>query len=153
MKKAFDSVQRYILFDILKYRNNPHTLLKAIVDIHTQNKISIKFNSKSSKVAEINRVRQGCLLSPTLFNMHLDATITKWQKEDITGIPLSKIKQLLTLLFADNQVTISNTEDNLQKAVHKLDQITTEYGLTTSVKKTKSMALKGRDPIRSKTVT
>jgi hypothetical protein len=71
MKKAFDSVQRYILFDIPKYRNNPHTLLKAIVDIHTQNKISIKFNSKSSNVAEINvGVRQGCLLSPTLFNIH-----------------------------------------------------------------------------------
>jgi hypothetical protein len=37
--------------------------------------------------------------------------------------------------------------------VHKLDQITTEYGLTTSAKKTKSMAFKGRDPIRSKTAT
>jgi hypothetical protein len=62
--------------------------------------------------------------------------MTKWQKEDITGIPLSKNKQLLTLLFADDQVIISNTEDKLQKVTHKLNQIITEYGLIISVQKT-----------------
>ena len=36
--------------------------------------------------------------------------------------------------------------------MHKLNQIITEYGLTTSVQKTKSMALKGRDPVRTKIV-
>ena len=44
------------------------------------------------------------------------------------------------------------TEYNLQKAVHKFNQIVTDYGLTTSVQKTKSMAFKGRDPIRTKIV-
>ena len=34
------------------------------------------------------------------------------------------------LLFADDQVIIADTEDNLQKAAHKLNQIITEYGLT-----------------------
>ena len=50
----------------------------------------------------------------------------------------SKNQQLTTLLFADDQVIIADTEDNLQKAAHKLNQITTEYGLTISVQKTKS---------------
>jgi hypothetical protein len=36
-------------------------------------------------------------------------------KEDITGIPLSKNKQVLPLLFADDQVIISNAEDNYRK--------------------------------------
>jgi hypothetical protein len=62
-----------------------------------------------------------------------------------------KNKLLLTLLFADDHVIISNTEDNLKKSAHKLNQIT-EYGLIISAQKTKSMAIKGRDPIRSKTV-
>jgi hypothetical protein len=123
------------------------------VDIHTQNKISIKLDFRPSNLAEINRgVRQGCPLSPTLFNIYLDEIITKWQKEDKTRIPPSKNKQLLTLLFADDQVIISNTDYNLQKAAHKLNQIITEYGLTISAQKTKSMAFKGRDPIRSKIV-
>jgi len=47
----------------------------------------------------------------------------------------SKNQQLLMLLFVDKEVLISNTEDNLQKAVYKLNQIITEHGLTISVQK------------------
>ena len=35
---------------------------------------------------------------------------------------------------------------------YKLNQIITEYGLTISVQKTKSMAFKGRDPVRTEIV-
>ena len=66
--------------------------------------------------------------------------------------PTFKNQQLLILLFADEQITISNTEDNLLKAVYKLNQITTEHGLTVSLQKTKLMAFKARDPVRTKTV-
>jgi hypothetical protein len=41
---------------------------------------------------------------------------------------------------------------NQQRAAHKLNQIITEYGLTISVQKTKSMAFRGRDPVRTKIV-
>ena len=44
------------------------------------------------------------------------------------------------------QVTISDTEDNLHKAAHKLNQIITEYGLTISVQKKNRRRLK--DEIR-----
>jgi hypothetical protein len=36
--------------------------------------------------------------------------------------------------------------------IHKLNQIITEYSLTISVQKTKSMTFKGRDPERTKIV-
>jgi len=90
-EKAFDNIKRQVLFNILKSRHIPDSLLKAIVDIYTQNKILIKFNSNLSKLVEINKgVRQGCPLSPTLFNIYSDEIITKWQKQDITEIKLSK---------------------------------------------------------------
>ena len=47
---------------------------------------------------------------------------------------------------------VSKTENNLQKAAHKLNQIITEWGLTISVQKTDLMTLKGQEPVRSKTV-
>jgi fructose-1,6-bisphosphatase len=56
---------------------------------------------------------------------------------------------LSTLLFADNQVIKADTVDNLQKAAHKLNRLITENGLTVSVQKTKAMAFKGRDPVRT----
>jgi len=46
------------------------------------------------------------------------------------------------LLFADDQVIVADTEDNLQKAAHKLNQIITEYGLTISVQKKNRWYLK-----------
>jgi len=49
------------------------------------------------------------------------------------------------LLFA-YQVIISNTEDDLQKAVYKLNQIIIEHGVTISVEKTTLMAMKRREP-------
>ena len=75
----------------MKSRHIPDTLLEAVVDIYTQNKILIKFYNKLSKPVEITKgVRQDCSLSPTLFNIHLDEIITKWQNHDITGIRLKK---------------------------------------------------------------
>jgi len=65
---------------------------------------------------------------------------------------LLKLQQLSKLLFADDQVIIADIEDNLQKAAYKLNKKITEYGLTVSVQKTKSMAFKGRDPVRTKIV-
>jgi len=58
----------------------------------------------------------------------------------------------ISLLSADDQVIIPHTQDNLQKAAHKLNQIITEYGLNISVQKTKSVAFKGRDQVRTKIV-
>jgi hypothetical protein len=96
------------------------TLLQAVVD--TQNKILVKLNSILSKLAKINTgVCQGCPLSPTLFNIYLDYIVTTWQKENKTGIPLSENQQLLTLLCADEQVIISDTDDRLQITAHKLN--------------------------------
>jgi len=134
-----------------------YIIIKIIINIkyfiYYINKISVKFNNYLSKSVEINKgVRQGCPLSPTLFNIYLDKIITKWQKQDITGIKLSKNQQLSTLLFADDQFIIADREDNLQRAAHKLNQIITEYGLTISVQKTKSMSFRGRDPVRTKIV-
>ena len=69
-EKPCDNIQRQILFNILKCRHIPDTLLKAIVDIYTQNKILIKFNNKLSKLVEINKgLCQGYPLSPPPFNI------------------------------------------------------------------------------------
>jgi hypothetical protein len=87
-----------------------------------------------------------------LFNIYLDEIINKWQKQDITGIKLLKNQQLSTLLFADDQVITADREDNLQRDAHKLNQIIIEYGLTIFVQKTKSMAFRGRDPVKTKIV-
>ena len=47
-----------------------------------------------------------------------------------------KKQQLWKLLFAYDQVIIADTEDDLQKTEHKLNEIITEYVLITSAQRT-----------------
>jgi len=55
-----------------------------------------------------------------------------------------------TLLFADEQFIISDTEDNLQKTVYLLYNISKEYTLEIATKKTKVFGFVGTDHLRKK---
>jgi len=57
-----------------------------------------------------------------------------------------------TLLFADDQFIISDTKDNLQKAVYLLYNIYKEYNLEIATKKTKVFDFVGTDHLRTKII-
>jgi hypothetical protein len=102
---------------------------------------------------EINRgVHQGCPLSPALFNICINEIILEQNTDNLKGVQIKRNEEIKTLLFADDQVLIAELETLLQKSVHRLENITSNYGLTVSANKTKTMASRGRDHIRSKIV-
>lgn len=47
---------------------------------------------------------------------------------------------------------MAKSEDELQKSIHKLERTATEYNMKMSAAKTKTMAFKGREPVRSKII-
>ncbi len=59
---------------------------------------------------------------------------------------------LNSILYADDKVIIQDTEDKMQMAVYKLNQTAIEYGFKYPQKKTKTMAYKGKYPVRTKIV-
>jgi len=61
-------------------------------------------------------VRKGCNLSPALFNIYIDNLLRNWKYKADAGIMLKINLYLNTLLFTDDQVTIQESEDKLQKS-------------------------------------
>jgi hypothetical protein len=105
-----------------------------------------------SKHIKINQgVCQGCSLSPTLFNIYLDDVTREWKTRSNLGIRLKETAALNTLLFADDQIIIQESEDELQKSIFYLNNICKSYNLKISINETKAMTFKGKYPVRTKT--
>jgi hypothetical protein len=93
----------------------------------------------------------GFPLSPVLFNLYLDEFIRIWLQK----LKLSKyFKELVfnTLLFADNQLIIADTEDNLQRVVYLLYSISKEYNLEIATSKTKVFCFVGTNHLITKII-
>jgi hypothetical protein len=54
------------------------------------------------------------------------------------------------MLFADDQVLLAKSEDDLQYSVHNLNKLASEFSMDINAEKTRVMAFRGMGPIRSK---
>ena len=81
-------------------------------------------------------------MSPALFNIYTDDLLRNWKHKADVGIMLKRNLSLNTLLFADDQVIIPDSEDKLHKSVCILNQMSKDYNLKISTDKTKIMAFK-----------
>ena len=84
-------------------------------------------------------VRQGCLLSPTLFNIFLD-TIMADALEDHKSTASIGGRTISNLRFADDIDGLVGSELELSSLVECLDETSTAYGMQISTEKTKLMA-------------
>jgi len=123
-KKAIDSVDRGKLWTITLSKGIPTHLITTIRKIYMENIIRVNACNGlcEDSTAITQGVRQGCQLSPVLFNLYLDEAIRIWLQKLKTS---KYFKELIfnTLLFADDQFIVSDAESNLKKAVYLLYNI------------------------------
>jgi hypothetical protein len=86
-----------------------------------------------------------------MFNVYLDEAIRIWLQKLKTSKYFNELI-FNTLLFADDQSIISDTEDNLQKAVCLLYSTSKEYNLEIATKKMKIFGFVGADHLRTKII-
>jgi hypothetical protein len=68
----------------------------------------------------------------------------KWKLKADPAIILKTDVAFDTLLLADDQLIIQDSEDKLQKSVHLFNLLSKDYNLKMSISKTKVMAFKGK---------
>ena len=141
------------LWQILNRRGIPYHLIEVIKNLYKNTNIQTYTGRKILEKICINQgLGQGCNLSPALFNIYIKGLLRNWKHKANAGILLKRNLYLNTLLFADDQVFIQDSEDELKKSVSILNQMCKDYNLKISTDKTKIMAFKGKlcVPNRSK---
>ena len=83
------------------------------------------------------RVRQGCLLSPTLFNSFLERIMSDALEHD--GKVSIGGRNITNLRFANDIDALAEDEQELEALVESLDKTCTRYKMEISAKKTKLM--------------
>jgi hypothetical protein len=109
LEKAFDRVNRNQLWQILNRRGVPYHLIEVIKSAYKSTSVQIDTGRKILEKIYINQgIRHGCNLSLALFNIYIDDLLKDWKHKTDAGV---RNLYLNTLLFADDQVVVQDSED------------------------------------------
>jgi hypothetical protein len=89
------------------------------------------------------RVRQGCGLSPDLFSIYIKKAIGDWRLAARNGIQSTSGKIMQTIMYADVQVIIAKSDDELQVAVNEINKRIRKYDMKISHSKTEALRFFG----------
>lgn len=65
-------------------------------------------------------------MSLTLFSIHVEDLVRNWKTEVHQGIQMDRNCYMNVIMYADNVIILQNSEDNLQRSIHKLHELGTQ---------------------------
>ena len=143
-EKAFDRVLHDRLTSILIDIGLNGKDIRVIPNLYWNQRAAVRVEGEESDDIVIKRgVRQGCILSPTLFNLYSEAIISEALTDLDCGIKVNG-RVINNLRYADDTVLIASTESDLQKIVDRLNESSLKAGLRMNAQKTKVMVISKR---------
>jgi sorting nexin-29 len=138
-KKAYDSVRKDVLYDILIEFEVPMKLVRLIKMCLNETYSKVRIGKHLSDSFPIqNGLKQGDALSPLLLNFALEYAIRKAQENQM-GLELNRTYQLLA--YADDVNLLGDNLDAKKKNIETLIDASKEVGLEINAEKTKYMTL------------
>ena len=142
-QKAFDSVQHEKLWWAMLDMGYPPHLVNLLANLYKSQRASVRIAGVMSEWFSIRKgVRQGCVLSPYLFNIVSETVMRKALEGFQGGISIGG-RKISNLRYADDIVLLASSIEELQELVSRISRIGKEYNLLINSSKTKAMALKG----------
>jgi hypothetical protein len=118
-----------------------------VVAVRLYENVISKFRSIEGWLEEINcniGVKQGCLLSPTLFGIYIDKLEDCLEVVGCVGPTLASIVIIL-LLYADDIVLMERNIYALNKKLRILKDLCSSIGITVNIDKTMVMIIKSNN--------
>ena len=120
----------------LQHQHQHYPSLENLYDKATS---TVLFNSSIGDWFQTTAgVRQGCLLSPTLFNIFLERIVTDALEEHKGTVSIGS-RTITNLRFADGIDGLAGEEEELAQLVERLDKASTACGMEIGAEKTKLM--------------
>ena len=136
-KKAFDRVWHDGLWQVLRNFNIEEGLILCIEALYKNASSAVLLGSQVGDYFKTTvGVRQGCLLSPVLFNLFLE-NIMRETLHDFTPTVSIGGRPLCNLRFADDIDLIAGSNSELQDLTDRLTSRSTAHGMEVSSEKSK----------------
>lgn len=137
--KAFDCVRWKMLWQIMEEMGVPAHLIALIRNLYADSRAAVRLQEGHSPDFEASRgVRQGCILSPVLFNIYGEYIMRKSLEEWKGGVRVGGQK-ISNLRFADDTTLCASSESELEQLLKRVEKTSNELGLTLNRGKTKIM--------------
>lgn len=125
--KAYDSIKRGQLIQILKENKVHADLISIIAEIYKGDKTIINYgNVKNVEIPITSGIRQGCTGSTTLFKLITYKILERMENE--RGF-IDDMFRLIVLYFADDGLILSNSVEDANRNVEMITGVSREYGL------------------------
>ena len=136
LRKAFDRVNWVKLLEVMKSIGVDWRDQWLIERLYTGQSARVRLKDGLSEPAVIGcGTRQGCSLSPILFNIHYEAMLRDALRGVKEGIRVGG-HVIKTVCFADDQATLVTSVKGLQIMMDKMQETVGEYRKMINVKKT-----------------
>ncbi len=139
LKKAYDSVPIFNILTKIYHLGIRGKCFDFLYNLYLSSKARAKFFDMLSEEFPIDRgVRQGCPLSPILFNLFINDVLNNCEK---FGVNIGN-KKCCGGLFADDIVLIAPSEKNLQKLLNRVFRWANKNEMTFGINKCATMVIK-----------
>lgn len=138
-ERAFDSIDHKAIWKVLRERGVPTKVVNIIAELYSRTSCRVIHRGMlSEKVPVESGVKQGCPLSPLLFNLVLDSVMRKTDNP-AGGITWGLQGRLEDLDYADDICLLSHRFCDMEEKLGRLVEEAARVGLKINVRKTKSM--------------
>ena len=140
--KAFDCVDFEFMWRTLLYFGLPKYLVECLKDLYSINQTAEEETAvgRSGPLSVQRGVRQGCPLSPMLFNLYSEHimrhALEKWEDGIEIGGQLYN-----NLRYADDVAILATTDGNLHQLVNDVGKASERFGLSLNANKSQAMVI------------